>query len=164
MAGGIPLIRPLRESLAGDRITRVLGIVNGTTNYILTRMTEDGPDLRRRAGRGAEPRATPSATPPPTSRATTPRPRPRSSPAIAFGARVVAGDVYREGISGVTADDIAIAGRLGYVVKLLAIDRATIDGEVAVRVHPAMVPATTRWRRCASRSTPCSSRATPPAS
>ena len=100
VAGGIPLIRPLRESLAGERIIRVMGIVNGTTNYILTRMTEAGrrptatPWPRRRRW------ATPSATPPPTSRATTPAPRPRSSPAIAFGVRVVAGDVYHEGISG----------------------------------------------------------------
>ena len=79
VAGGIPLIRPLRESLAGDRIRRVMGIVNGTTNYILTRMTDGGHVVRRRAGRGAGARLRRDATPPPTSRASTPRPRPRSS-------------------------------------------------------------------------------------
>ena len=78
VAGGVPLIRPLRESLAGDRIHRVMGIVNGTTNYILTRMSEEGASFttrwpRRRAS------GSPSATPRPTSKASTPRRRPRSS-------------------------------------------------------------------------------------
>ena len=80
---------------------------------------------------------------------------------IAFGVKVVAGDVYHEGISHITAHDMTMAKRLGYVVKLLGI--AEIDeptGEVAVRVHPAMVPCTTRWPACATASTPCSSRAT----
>ena len=80
MAGGIPIIRPLRESLVGERITRVMGIVNGTTNYILTRMTEAGASY---ADALAEAQALGYAepTPPPTSRATTPAPRRPSSPA-----------------------------------------------------------------------------------
>ena len=85
---------------------------------------------------------------------------------IAFGVRVVAGDVYREGISAITADDIAFAGRLGYVVKLLAVDRARRDDERDRRAGPpgdgARRPI--RWRRCGTRSTPCSSKATPSAS
>jgi len=129
VAGGIPLIRPLRESLAGERIRRVTGIVNGTTNYILTRMTEAGAPYAdalaeaQQLGYDAGAKLAILAS-------------------IAFGARVVAGDVYREGISGIATGDIAYAGRLGYVVKLVAIAEQFEDGEVAVRVHPAMVPMT----------------------
>jgi homoserine dehydrogenase len=138
VAGGIPLMRPLRESLAGDRIRRVTGIVNGTTNYILTRMTEDGStfaealaDAQRLGfaetdptadieGHDAAAKATIIAT-------------------IAFGARVSIDDVYREGITGVTDDDIVSASTLGYVVKLLAVAEE-VDRDISVRVHPAMVP------------------------
>ena len=81
VAGAIPIMRPLRESLAGDRIQRVLGIVNGTTNFILTRMSEKRAVLRRGVGGGPVSSGTPSAIPPPTSRASTPRPRRPSSPA-----------------------------------------------------------------------------------
>ena len=138
VAGGIPLIRPLRESLVGEDISRVMGIINGTTNYILTKMSQEGADyadaspMRRRSG-------TPRPTRPPTSRATTPAPRLRSSRSIVFGVDVRSSDVQHEGISSITAADIDTAKRLGYVIKALAvIERA--DGEVAVRVHPAMVP------------------------
>ena len=80
VAGAIPLLRPLRESLAGDRITRVMGIVNGTTNFILSRMDATGAGLRRGAGRGDRARATRKPTRPPTSTVSTPRRRRRSSP------------------------------------------------------------------------------------
>ena len=138
VAGGIPLIRPLRESLVGERITRVLGIVNGTTNYILTRMTEDGASYAEAL---SEAQQLGYAERDPTADVEGYDAGAKAAiiASIAFGARVVAGDVYHEGISGITPADIAFAGRLGYVVKLLAI--AEQDGaEIGVRVHPAMVP------------------------
>jgi len=138
VAGGIPLIRPLRESLAGDRVRRILGIVNGTTNFILTRMTEEGTTFHEAL---AEAQELGYAERDPTADVEGFDAAAKAAiiATVAFGVRVVAGDVYREGISGVTAADIAFAGRLGYTVKLLAIAEAD-DGEVAVRVHPAMVP------------------------
>ena len=138
VAGAIPIIRPLRESLAGDRITRVLGIVNGTTNFILTRMTESGQTF---ADALAEAQALGYAERDPTADVEGHDAAAKASiiASLAFGVRVVAGDVYCEGITGVSADDIRMAGRLGYVVKLLAVIDA-VGGEVAVRVHPTMVP------------------------
>jgi homoserine dehydrogenase len=138
VAGAIPLMRPLRESLAGDRIMRVLGIVNGTTNFILTRMTESGQSFAEAL---AEAQALGYAERDPTADVEGHDAAAKASiiASLAFGVRVVAGDVYREGITGVTADDIRMAGRLGYVVKLLAVID-DVGGEVAVRVHPAMVP------------------------
>ncbi|MDQ3641944.1 MAG: homoserine dehydrogenase [Actinomycetota bacterium] len=138
VAGAIPLIRPLRESLAGDRIIRVLGIVNGTTNFILTRMTESGQSFAEALG---EAQALGYAERDPTADVEGHDAAAKASiiASLAFGVRVVAADVYREGITGVSADDIRMAGRLGYVVKLLAVIDA-VGGEVAVRVHPTMVP------------------------
>ncbi|HEX2699692.1 MAG TPA: homoserine dehydrogenase [Acidimicrobiales bacterium] len=140
VAGGIPLIRPLRESLAGERITRVMGIVNGTTNYILTRMTEEGASYGDAL---SEAQSLGYAERDPTADVEGYDAGSKAAilASIAFGVTVVAGDVYREGISGVTPADIGVARRLGYVVKLLAIAER-IDGRVAVRVHPAMIPAT----------------------
>jgi len=138
VAGAIPLIRPLRESLAGDRIIRVMGIVNGTTNFILTRMTESGQSFGEAL---AEAQSLGYAERDPTADVDGHDAAAKASiiASLAFGVRVVAGDVYCEGIRGVSADDIRMAGRLGYVVKLLAVIDA-VGGEVAVRVHPAMVP------------------------
>jgi homoserine dehydrogenase len=138
VAGGIPLLRPLRESLAGDRIRRVLGIVNGTTNYILTRMTEDGSSF---ADALAEAQRLGDAEPDPTADIEGHDAASKAAiiASIAFGALVGPDDVYCEGITGVTADDIESAAALGYVVKLLAVAEER-EGEVAVRVHPAMVP------------------------
>jgi homoserine dehydrogenase len=139
VAGAIPLIRLLRESLAGERIIRVMGIVNGTTNYILTRMSEDGAsydDALQEAQRLGYAERDPTADVEGLDAAA----KAAIMASIAFGTRVVAGDVHREGITKVSADDIAVAGRLGYVVKLLAVAERAGD-EVAVRVHPAMVPA-----------------------
>ncbi|MGE0306039.1 MAG: homoserine dehydrogenase [Acidimicrobiia bacterium] len=140
VAGGIPLIRPLRESLIGEPITRVMGIVNGTTNYILTRMSEAGASYSDAL---SEAQSLGYAERDPTADVEGFDAGAKAAiiASIAFGARVRAGDVYHEGISKITTGDIAVAHRLGYVVKLLAIaeqDRAT--GDVAVRVHPAMVP------------------------
>jgi homoserine dehydrogenase len=138
VAGGIPLIRPLRESLAGERVQRILGIVNGTTNFILTRMTEEGSTFHEAL---AEAQELGYAERDPTADVEGFDAAAKAAiiATVTFGMRVVAGDVYREGISGLTAADIAFAGRLGYVVKLLAVAEAD-DRGVAVRVHPAMVP------------------------
>ena len=140
MAGGIPLVRALRESLRGEPIRRVLGIVNGTTNYILTKMTEEGADYGDAL---AEAQRLGYAERDPTADVEGYDAGAKAAiiATIAFGAKVVAGDVYHEGISNITAADIAVARRLGYVVKLLAIcERDADSGEIAVRVHPAMVP------------------------
>jgi homoserine dehydrogenase len=139
VAGGIPLMRPLRESLAGDRIRRVMGIVNGTTNYILTRMAEDGSSF---AAALAEAQRLGYAEPDPTADVEGLDAAAKAAiiATIAFGAQVTAADVYAEGITAITDDDIASARSLGYVVKLLAVAEE-VDGDVAVRVHPAMVPA-----------------------
>ena len=140
MAGGIPLIRALRESLAGEPVRRILGIVNGTTNYILTRMSEAGASygdaLAEAQGLGYAER-----DPTVDVEGYDAGAKAAIIASIAFGVRVVAGDVYHEGISQITADDIAAAKRLGYVVKLLAIAERYDDGALAVRVHPTMLPA-----------------------
>jgi homoserine dehydrogenase len=139
VAGGVPIVRPLRESLVGEDITRVMGIVNGTTNYILTKMTDDGwaysAALAEAQGLGYAER-----DPTADVEGFDAGAKAAIIATIAFGVRVVAGDVYHEGISGITQTDIEFARRLGYVVKLLAIAERFTDGTVAVRVHPAMVP------------------------
>ena len=140
VAGGIPLVRALRESLRGEPIRRVMGIVNGTTNYILTKMTEQGAAYGEAL---AEAQDLGYAERDPTADVEGFDAGAKAAiiATIAFGAKVVAGDVYHEGISKVTSADIDVARRLGYVVKLLAI--AELDeasGEIAVRVHPALVP------------------------
>jgi homoserine dehydrogenase len=140
VAGGIPLIAPLKESLAGERVRRMLGIVNGTTNYVLTQMSQRGwtfedalVDAQRLGYAEADPAADIDGFDAAAKCAIL--------ASIAFNTRVVATDVYREGIARITAQDVADAARLGYVVKLLAI--AELDeGEVSARVHPAMIPAT----------------------
>jgi len=139
VGGGIPLIRPLKESLAGERVVRILGIVNGTTNYILTQMTEHEwsfEDALAEAQRLGYAETDPTADVEGFDAAA----KCAILASIAFNTRVVADDVYREGITGIKALDIADAARLGYVVKLLAIAELE-DGEVSARVHPAMIPA-----------------------
>ncbi len=143
VAGGIPLMRPLRESLLGEPIDRVMGIVNGTTNYILTKMTESGAtylDALAEAQQLGYAEADPTADVEGYDAGA----KIAIIAMIAFGAQVVAGDVHHEGISSITAADIAVAGRLGYRIKLLGVAEQ-VDGadgpEIAVRVHPAMVPA-----------------------
>ncbi len=140
VGGGIPLIRPLKESLAGERLRRVMGIVNGTTNFILTKMSEEGrgfDDVLREAQALGYAEADPSADVDGHDAAA----KCAILASIAFNARVVAEDVYREGISRVSPEDIEYARRLGYVVKLLAIAEMDEDERIAVRVHPAMIPA-----------------------
>jgi homoserine dehydrogenase len=138
VGGGIPLIRPLREGLAGDRIERFMGIVNGTTNFVLTRMAEDGltlDDAVSEAQLLGYAEADPSADIDGHDAAA----KAAILATIAFDIPVVSSDVYREGIRGVTPEDIAYARGLGYAIKLLAIGESA-DGEISVRVYPAMIP------------------------
>ena len=118
VAGGIPLIRPLRESLRGEPISRVLGILNGTTNYILTKMTEDGAEYGEAL---AEAQELGYAERDPTADVEGYAAGAKAAiiATIAYVSKVVARDVYHEGLCGVTAADIGVARRLGYVVKLL---------------------------------------------
>ncbi len=140
VAGGIPLVRVLRESLRGEPIRRVMGIVNGTTNYILTKMTEEGADYGVALGE-AQRLGYAERDPTADVEGFDAGAKAAIIATIAFGATVVAGDVYHEGISGVTAADIAVARQFGYVVKLLGIaDQDPATDEIAVRVHPALVP------------------------
>ena len=140
VAGGIPLIRPLRESLAGDRVTRILGIVNGTTNFILTQMSDHGWGFNQ-AVTEAQSLGYAESDPTADIEGFDAAAKCAILASIAFDTAVTTGDVYREGITTVTAQDIADAAKLGYAVKLLAIAELD-DGDVSVRVHPAMVPLT----------------------
>ncbi|MEX0592783.1 MAG: homoserine dehydrogenase [Nitriliruptoraceae bacterium] len=139
VAGAIPIIKPLKESLAGDRIERVVGILNGTTNYILTRMTEDGVGYDEVL---AEAQALGYAEADPTADVGGHDAAAKCAilASLAFDTAVHGSDVYREGIERVTATDIRVATQLGYVIKLLGI-ASRIGDEVAVRVHPAFLPA-----------------------
>ncbi|REF35416.1 homoserine dehydrogenase [Thermasporomyces composti] len=142
VGGAIPLIRPLRESLAGDRIRRVLGIVNGTTNYILDRMDTSGVSFEEAL---EEAQALGYAEPDPTADVEGFDAAAKAAilAGLAFHTRVTASDVHREGITQVSATDVASAKAMGCVVKLLAIAELTPDGKrVGVRVHPAMIPRT----------------------
>ncbi len=140
VAGAIPLLRPLRESLAGDRVQRVLGIVNGTTNYILTRMDESGASyddaLAEAQELGYAEKPDPSADVEGHDAAA----KAAIIASLAFHSRVMIDDVYCEGISTITAADVAAARAAGYVVKLLAVAERSADGlGISVRVYPAMV-------------------------
>ncbi len=144
VAGAIPIVRPLRQSLLGEDVTRITGIVNGTTNYILTRMAEDGASYRDAL---AEAQRLGYAERDPTAdvEGFDAGAKAAIMASIAFGARVVAGDVYHEGISAITQTDIAYARRLGYEIKLIAVAEVfpgNGDRQIGVRVHPAMVPGT----------------------
>jgi homoserine dehydrogenase len=140
VAGAIPLLRALRESLAGDEVQRVLGIVNGTTNFILDRMDTSGADFSAAL---AEAQALGYAEADPTADVAGFDAASKAAilASIAFHTEVTADDVYREGILSVTAADIASAKSMGYVVKLLAICERS-NGGISARVHPAMIPRT----------------------
>jgi len=138
VAGAIPLLRALRESLAGDAVRRVLGIVNGTTNFILDRMDSLGSDFGTalaQAQRLGYAEADPTADVQGHDAAA----KAAILAGLAFHTQITSADVYTEGIAAVTADDIASARALGFVIKLLAICERC-DGGVSVRVHPAMIP------------------------
>ncbi|SHN79438.1 homoserine dehydrogenase [Geodermatophilus obscurus] len=144
VAGAIPLLRPLRESLAGDQLRRVVGIVNGTTNFILSRMAETGHGFTEALAEATDlgyAEADPTADVDGFDAAA----KAAILASLAFHTPVSAADVYREGISAVTSTDVARAAEIGCTVKLLAIcERVPGEGgdSVAVRVHPAMIPTT----------------------
>ncbi|WP_169982047.1 homoserine dehydrogenase [Microbispora sp. H10836] len=140
VAGAIPLLRPLRESLAGDRVRRVLGIVNGTTNYILDKMDSSGASFND-ALEEAQALGYAEADPTADVEGFDAAAKAAILAGIAFHSRVTAADVHREGITEITAADVASAKGMGYVIKLLAICARSDDGRsVGVRVHPAMIP------------------------
>ncbi|MFF3451548.1 homoserine dehydrogenase [Streptomyces sp. NPDC002667] len=142
VAGAIPLIRPLRESLAGDKINRVMGIVNGTTNFILDKMDSTGAGYQEALD---EATALGYAEADPTAdvEAFDAAAKAAILAGIAFHTRVRLDDVYREGMTEVTAADFASARGMGCTIKLLALcERAADGGSVTARVHPAMIPLT----------------------
>ena len=142
VAGAIPLLRPLRDSLAGDKVRRVLGIVNGTTNFILTAMDEQGADYSEVL---AEAQTLGYAESDPTADVEGYDAAAKAAilASLAFHTRVVGDDVHREGISTVSAQDVAAARDMGFVIKLLAVAELSEDEKgVVVRVHPTMVPRT----------------------
>ena len=138
VAGAIPIIKPMKESLAGDRVSRVVGILNGTTNYILTRMSEEGADY---AAVLADAQALGYAEADPTADVGGHDAAAKCAilASLAFDTAVYADDVFTQGIETVNATDIRVADRLGYVIKLLGI-ASEVEGRVGVRVHPAFLP------------------------
>lgn len=147
VAGAIPIIRPLRESLVGDEITSVIGIVNGTTNFILDKMDSDGAGFAETLAE-AQDLGYAEADPTADIEGFDAAAKAAILSSLAFHTRVTGADVYREGITEVTSSDLASAREMGCTVKLLAIcqlspaDDADPDAErsVSVRVHPAMIP------------------------
>ena len=138
VAGAIPIIRPLRQSLAGSQLTEIMGIVNGTTNYILTKMSEEGMgyqealDMATRLGYAeADPTADVEGYDAGRKIAI--------MASIAFSSRVTFPQVYTEGITKITAEDIRYAKEFGYVIKLLGITKLTGKG-IEVKVHPTLIP------------------------
>ena len=138
VAGAIPIIRPMRDSLAGDFVTRLMGIVNGTTNYILTKMHEDNrefADVLKEAQALGYAEADPTADVEGFDAAA----KAAILSGLAFHTRVTVDDVYREGISNITLEDVNIAKSMDHVIKLLAIAELTPADEISVRVHPVML-------------------------
>jgi homoserine dehydrogenase len=143
VAGAIPIVRPIRESLAGDHVRRILGIVNGTTNFVLDKMASEGLELDA-AVKEAQVLGYAEADPTADVEGFDAAAKAAILASLAFHTRVSIADVAREGITKVTADDVAWAQRTGHVIKLLAVAEVVgpvDDGSISVRVHPALVPA-----------------------
>ena len=139
VAGAIPIVRPLRESVVGDSVQRVMGIVNGTTNYILTKMDEDGASYQavlKEAQRLGYAEADPTADVGGADAAA----KIAILASLAFHTSVTIDDVFTEGITSLSSRDIEIARAINHVIKLLAIGEVTEKGEVSVRVHPTLIP------------------------
>ena len=141
VAGAIPILRPLRESLVGDQVLRIMGIVNGTTNYILTKMDESGTAFED-ALKQAQALGFAEADPTADVEAIDAASKAAILAGLAFHSRVSDSDVYREGITKITATDVKVAKAMDMVIKLLAIAELTPDGEISVRVHPALISRT----------------------
>lgn len=139
VGGGIPIVFPLKQSLAGNRIQQVIGILNGTTNYILTQMSRSGRNFNEAL---AEAQALGYAEADPTADVSGLDAARKIAilSSIAFNSRVTLDDVYVEGITGITPEDIRYGYELGYVIKLLAIAKEDDSGQIQVRVHPAFLP------------------------
>lgn len=137
VAGGIPIIRPLKQCLAGNEISEVIGIVNGTTNYILTKMFEDHMDFREALDKATE-LGYAEADPTADIEGLDAGRKAAIMASIAFHSRVVFGDVYTEGITHITAKDIAYAKEFDSVIKLLAVAHNTEQG-IEVAVHPMLL-------------------------
>lgn len=166
VAGAIPIIRPLHDSLAGDRIDRIMGIVNGTTNFILDRMDREGEsfeDALATATRLGYAEADPTADVEGYDAAQ----KAAILASLAFHTTVPLAAVHREGITSVTIEQVRAARKAGYVVKILALCERLTDADgregVSARVYPALVPEGHPWQPCTARRTPSSSRPRPPA-
>ena len=138
VAGAIPILRPLRESLVGDHVQRVMGIVNGTTNFILTKMDESGAAFGD-ALADAQALGFAEADPTADVEGFDAAAKAAILAGLAFHSRVTDSDVYREGITKITDTDVAVAKSLDLVVKLLAIAELTSEGKISVRVHPTLI-------------------------
>ena len=138
VAGAIPILRPLRESLVGDQVLRIMGIVNGTTNYILTKMDESGTAFSD-ALKQAQDLGFAEADPTADVEGFDAEDKAAILAGLAFHSRVTDKDVYREGITKITAADVKVAKAMDMVIKLLAITELTSEGEISVRVHPALI-------------------------
>ena len=137
--GGIPIIGPLKTTLASDRIYKIVGIVNGTTNYILTKMEKDGFSFNKALSDAQELGYAEKANPSADVEGYDAACKLAILSSIAFNSRVVLEDVYKEGITKITAGDIGFAREMGYCIKLLAIGTEE-DGKISARVHPALIP------------------------
>jgi homoserine dehydrogenase len=139
VAGAIPLLRPIRESLAGDTVNRVMGIVNGTTNFILSKMETDGADYQDVL---AEAQSLGYAESDPTADVEGHDAAAKAAilATLAFHTPVTIDDVYCEGITKVTKADMDAAESMGFVIKLLAVAERQAQDSIVVRVHPTMVP------------------------
>ena len=138
VGGAIPILRPMRESIVGDHVNRVMGIVNGTTNYILTKMDEEGlsfEEVLKEAQYLGFAEADPTADIAGHDAAA----KAAILAGLAFHSRITSSDVYCEGISQISARDVAVARDMGCVIKLLAIAELTKDNEISVRVHPTLI-------------------------
>lgn len=139
VAGAIPILRPLRESLVGDHVIRIMGIVNGTTNYILTKMDENGAAFSD-ALKEAQSLGFAESDPTADVEGFDASAKAAILAGLAFHSRVTDDDVYREGISKITSADVKVAKTMEMVIKLLAIAELTPEGAISVRVHPALIP------------------------
>ena len=137
VAGAIPIIRPLKQSMAGNNITEIIGIVNGTTNYILTKMTESGMNYKDALAKATE-LGYAEADPTADVEGYDAGRKMAIMSSIAFNSRVTFNQVYTEGITKITAEDIKYAKEFGYVIKLLGLARNTPDG-IEVKVHPMLI-------------------------
>lgn len=140
VAGGIPIIHGISESLTANKIVEILGIINGTTNYILTKMSQDGMEFEE-ALKEAQQKGYAEADPTSDIEAYDAMYKLAILSSLSFGSRVHVDSIFREGITAIKSMDIQYAKEFGYVIKLLAIGKEN-NGELELRVHPAMIPAT----------------------